>query len=259
MRDHRLASAVEDALEGLRGAIKQHVRAEQLRDKLTGLGNDDALTEWLDEQIENENTFWIAFIEVDRFKNLNDRFGYDNADLMLIELGQTLRGAAKSHLDGAVPFRAHGDEFYIAGGVLDPEIISRALEHLRNSVRLLRVPKAEPMDKLSRPSVMECTVSIGWLASDELLETEQGLTARSVKSALERAVAAAKRERDTVIRFAPTMVKVETTDGRADWPECEARFSVTIPAKQRRAAGLTCPNCASTVERPPSLMPTTGP
>ena len=114
--------AVEQALSALRTAIGKRVEAEHLRDGLTNLGSDVALKEWLEEQIEDGTSFFIGFLEVDRFKTVNDKFGYQNADEFLKRLADELRFFAKGNeaLE-CVAFRAHGDEFYLAGRMPEEE------------------------------------------------------------------------------------------------------------------------------------------
>lgn len=59
---------IEQALTALQKAVETTIRAEQLRDRLTGLGNDDALTELLKSSIEKTISagavFWVAFQRV---------------------------------------------------------------------------------------------------------------------------------------------------------------------------------------------------
>ena len=177
MADDRLRSqprAVDEALEQLRTAIADAIRAEQLRDRLTGLANDESLSEWIQDKIESGISFWIAFVEVDRFKSINDKYGYDDADLLLKKIaGQLQIGARDFFPDGAVPIRAHGDEFFLVGG-LDSSTremhIAEALDQIRKNIAAIRLQckgKGEPLS---------CTVSVGWLLSTDLLDA--GLTPR---------------------------------------------------------------------------------
>ena len=87
---------IEAALEQLRGVIRSTVRAEQLVDQLTKLSNDDALNEWIQQQLVSAANFWLAFVEVDRFKSVNDEFGYDDADELLRQIAGQLTNAATS-------------------------------------------------------------------------------------------------------------------------------------------------------------------
>lgn len=66
----------------------------------------------------------IAFLDVDDFKETNDRFGHDAGDQMLREIGQRLARLG----DGIVAGRLGGDEFGVFATSLDAEQLG---EHLR--------------------------------------------------------------------------------------------------------------------------------
>lgn len=240
---------IEAALEQLRGVIRRTVRAEQLVDQLTKLSNDDALNEWIQSQIDGGDDFWLAFVEVDCFKSVNDEFGYDDADVLLRRIaGQLKNAAADFFTTQATPFRAHGDEFFI-GGPGDGDGVSGALDQIRASMAALRV-KAESQSKS-----MSCTVSIGWATSLDAQTSEKDLTERSLRGILEMAVAEAKRTRNQVLRYVPSMAKRSAREGRADCSACRAKFTVSIPIEDKSIDLLHCPSCGQRVERPVSLQP----
>jgi diguanylate cyclase (GGDEF)-like protein len=237
---------IEAALEGLRAAVRKAVRAEQLVDRLTHLGNDEALGEWLQDQIDRGAEFWLAFIEVDRFKNINDEFGYELADQLLLRIADQLRnGATNFFASQATPFRAHGDEFYLGGPGLG-DGVHEALDQIRGAIGAVRV-----VDR-GHTKPMRCTVSVGWVTSVEVQNSEL-LTGRSVRTLLDATVADAKRDRNCVRRYDPAMRKAQLRDGRADCGACGAKFTVTVPITDTRAGPLVCPNCGESVERPSSL------
>lgn len=248
---HGAHPEIEEALDRLRAVIRRTVRAEQLVDQLTKLGNDDALNEWIQSQIEAGSPFWLAFVEIDRFKSINDEFGYDDADELLRRVAAQMKNAATNFFtSSAVPFRAHGDEFFI-GATGDAAGVDLALDQLRGAIAALRV-KAE-----SREKPMRCTVSVGWATSEDALGSEKDLTKRSLRGIVESAVVEAKRERDRVVRYAPSMERPSGRDGRADCGACRARFTVSITHDDARTTPLWCPNCGHEVERPVSLHPLT--
>lgn len=253
MADGLVSTAVEEALTNLKGAVLGAIRAEQLRDRLTNLANDEALTEWTQNVIDEGVEFWAAFIEVDRFKSINDKFGYDDADILLQRIGRQLHVAAADFFpSGAVPVRAHGDEFFLVGNLqptlFNDSALAEALDNVRRSISAIRVKHRE------NPEPMCCTVSIGWLLSSDALELKSGLTTRSVRGALELAVAKAKSTRDCVVRFVPSMTRSEVADGRADCSKCGAKFSLTIPLPYLSTEDLWCPSCGTRLGRPVALQ-----
>lgn len=250
-----LPDPITVALTELHAAVREQLRGEQLTDRLTRLANNEALSEWLQEKVESGDDFWIAFIEIDRFKSVNDEFGYESANELLRRLASRLSAASRDYFaTGALAFRAHGDEFYLAGPVntqspLDVVELADKLEHLRAEIAQIQVA----VESASRP--MRCTVSIGWLLSADSRATADGCTQHAVRRQLELAVGEAKLERDRVVHFTPALRKPSNRDARGDCAGCRAKFTVAVPTGGEREGGLFCPNCGGTVDRPRSVAP----
>ncbi|PRP91063.1 Cyclic di-GMP phosphodiesterase Gmr [Enhygromyxa salina] len=109
------------ALAGSLTDINRRKRAEALaaphalHDELTGLPSRRVLIERLDQAIaqtrrDPEFRFSVLFLNLDRFKVLNDSIGLDSADRILAQLAQRLRGCVA---DGTLVCRYGGDEFAI--------------------------------------------------------------------------------------------------------------------------------------------------
>lgn len=83
-------------------------------DKLTGLPNRILLQDRLSQAIEHSHRsgdpFWVAFLDLDRFKFINDTFGHKLGDLFLIEVAKRLEQAIR---DTDTVARFGGDEFII--------------------------------------------------------------------------------------------------------------------------------------------------
>jgi diguanylate cyclase (GGDEF)-like protein len=104
-------------LRSLREAAERHIeRAALLRrahfDALTGLANRSYLSEWiadavLDAELHN-SSFSCLYIDLDRFKEINDQVGHSSGDRLLVEIASRI----KSRLDdGAFLARIGSDEF----------------------------------------------------------------------------------------------------------------------------------------------------
>jgi diguanylate cyclase (GGDEF)-like protein len=94
-------------------------------DDLTGIANKRAFNEAVSAEIRRsaryQHTFTVAFIDVDDFKQVNDRHGHDVGDSVL----KTISGSLKASLRSAdVVARLGGDEF----GILLPETGKAAAE-----------------------------------------------------------------------------------------------------------------------------------
>ncbi|MGI4830904.1 MAG: putative bifunctional diguanylate cyclase/phosphodiesterase [Janthinobacterium lividum] len=90
-----------------------------LQDALTGLGNRVLLRRELTERLAQttENGIVLLFIDLDRFKGINDSLGHLMGDRLLIEVGDRLREFAPAD---AVVCRIGGDEFVVMTSALDP-------------------------------------------------------------------------------------------------------------------------------------------
>lgn len=245
---------VREVLENLSKVIDARVRYEQRRDQLTSLSNDRALDEAITASIGDSRPFWVAFVEVDKFKSVNDRFGYQNADVLLQRLAETLRLAAPAFPGGATPYRAHGDEFYLLGVPPsdDPYILSsigRELNQLRAEVSKLRV-------RVDRGE-MSCTVSIGWACLNDI---DKPTTPRATLVCLERAVGEAKAlGRDRVVRYSAELVGDQHESSRGDCSACRCKFSFDVKrANNRVSQDFFCPNCGARVPRVAAPDPSPG-
>ena len=93
---------------------RDEIEQVALHDTLTGLGNRHALLQQLERQIrlaEQEGVrFGLLFIDLDRFKPINDNFGHAAGDTVLKLIAGRLIGCIRS---ADFPARIGGDEFVI--------------------------------------------------------------------------------------------------------------------------------------------------
>jgi len=91
-----------------------HMRDSLFTDTLTGCANRDALPHILamlmrgTEDGQPPQPFALLFIDLNRFKPLNDRWGHDNGDRALVEVTQRIKAELPKH---GVLARLGGDEF----------------------------------------------------------------------------------------------------------------------------------------------------
>jgi diguanylate cyclase (GGDEF)-like protein/PAS domain S-box-containing protein len=83
-------------------------------DQLTGLPNRHYLTTFLPQAIEEAKTantmLGVVFLDLDRFKHINDTRGHETGDKLLQEVATRLRGCVR---DSDVIIRMGGDEFVV--------------------------------------------------------------------------------------------------------------------------------------------------
>ncbi|MDX6604212.1 MAG: hypothetical protein QOF23_721 [Solirubrobacterales bacterium] len=113
------------------------------RDELTGVGNYRALQERLDEEIARHHRhtreFAVVLLDLDGFKQVNERFGHLEGDRLLAEIGATLRHELRG--EDSV-FRQGGDEFAVIVPEANAEQAGEMAARLRQQVSL-RAPGSD--------------------------------------------------------------------------------------------------------------------
>ncbi len=99
--------------EALQNAV-MHIGQTSLTDTLTGLGNRryfDKFLEWVMANAQRTGQeYSLAIIDIDHFKRINDTFGHDVGDEVLIHLAEHLRKQIRL---GDSLFRWGGEEFML--------------------------------------------------------------------------------------------------------------------------------------------------
>jgi diguanylate cyclase (GGDEF)-like protein/putative nucleotidyltransferase with HDIG domain len=105
-----------------------------LTDPLTGLGNHRHFHERLQRELqtaeEDATTLTLCFVDLDDFKNVNDRFGHPSGDRVLSQVAGRLR-------QGGEAFRLGGDEFALLLVDHDEEMALAAANSIVERVRTL--------------------------------------------------------------------------------------------------------------------------
>jgi diguanylate cyclase (GGDEF)-like protein/PAS domain S-box-containing protein len=132
-----LCGTVLDITE--RHQIEERIDHEMRHDALTGLPNRPEITRCLDgllaDQRDGGPPVTIAFLDLDRFKVINDGLGHATGDLVLLEVARRLRDAVG---DDGVVGRFGGDEFVVLlPGESAP---AAAVERMRGIVDALEEP-----------------------------------------------------------------------------------------------------------------------
>lgn len=125
-----------------------------LLDPLTGLGNRALLDRVLAGRVDAHNAggppFGLLFIDVDRFKCVNDTHGHQVGDRVLQVLSRTFTQGRRSD---DVVVRYGGEEFVVVTGSIDTEGLITLADRLRMLAAQSRVPVAD--------GVVRVNVSVG--------------------------------------------------------------------------------------------------
>ena len=148
--ERRLARAFNAAS----GAFLQ-VEARATHDRLTGIPNRDTLLAILGAEVERGARHFkplsVAFIDIDRFKPINDTFGHNSGDAVLRQVARLIAdGVRVSDTFG----RYGGEEFMLILPETTPEDAVRLAEDLRKLVH------QEPL-KIGGDATVTATISIG--------------------------------------------------------------------------------------------------
>ena len=107
----RLSGTLQDITE--RKRAEEDLRVQAQTDPLTGLMNRDAILEQIDTRMRDEDDAHLAllYVDLDRFKIVNDVLGHSAGDELLVEAAHRIREAIGG--EGMIA-RFGGDEFLVA-------------------------------------------------------------------------------------------------------------------------------------------------
>lgn len=112
---------------------EERLRRAALSDTLTGLPNRAALVETLERAVRgHDRRFAVLFLDLDGFKQVNDRLGHAAGDDLLVYVAERIRRSLRA---GDMAARFGGDEFVVfLAEVGSPEQLDRIAERLRASI-----------------------------------------------------------------------------------------------------------------------------
>jgi diguanylate cyclase (GGDEF)-like protein len=115
-------------------------QARAATDPLTGLGNrrlvEDALARMLAQSRRTGDGLAVVMIDIDRFKSVNDTFGHEAGDALLVEIAAVLsRGTREYDIIG----RRGGDEFIALLAQVDDAQASRIIDRCREAIAALQL------------------------------------------------------------------------------------------------------------------------
>jgi diguanylate cyclase (GGDEF)-like protein len=141
-RAERLTVTVADylALAIANLQLREHLQNQAIRDALTGLFNRRYLDETLQRELQHaarhQHPVGVIMLDVDHFKQFNDRFGHKGGDALLQALGAFLQQHIRSE---DIACRYGGEEFMLILPEATLEDTQIRAEQLRAGVEHLRI------------------------------------------------------------------------------------------------------------------------
>ncbi len=140
--------------------LGERQRREARRDSLTGCYNRRAFAELFAREAERSRRLGLGvgllLVDGDRFKEINDRCGHENGDLVLERLAARLAGSLR---ETDLLFRWGGEEFVVVLPHTSPAEAAMIAERLRAAVA------GAAMAAIPRLGELQMTVSVGGAAA----------------------------------------------------------------------------------------------
>jgi diguanylate cyclase (GGDEF)-like protein len=177
-----------DALERVRNE-RDTLRRDSQTDPLTGLLNRRSLDSEVTSRCQARDNFGVLFMDLDHFKSVNDRYGHEMGDRVLVAVAAVLKTALRP---GDVVGRYGGEEFVAVVAGAGPESARLVAERLRRAIEAMLPPKGGPA---------KLTISIGTTVFDPRQADER---TEDLLHRADMALYAAKRTgRNRVVLVAP--------------------------------------------------------
>ncbi len=149
---------VNNSIEALENI--QKITQYANRDYLTGLYNRryfyQSVSEYIEQIQDNGEQCAIAMIDIDHFKKVNDTYGHDVGDKVIVSLSDILRSGTNPN---DVVARFGGEEFCIVLKNIDRNSSREILERLRESVESFTL-------EIDEQTIVKFTISLGAVLHD---------------------------------------------------------------------------------------------
>ncbi len=168
-----IADRLGPALSGIE--LRARLHEDSIRDPLTKLYNRRFLAESMRrELLRAQRADWplsLIILDLDRFKHVNDEYGHDVGDDVLVTVAQALTQAVR---DEDYVYRYGGEEFVIVLPGANLDVARERAQEACRKVRALRID--------TEKGTLQTTISAGVATFPEHGATQEGLIAQADKA-----------------------------------------------------------------------------
>jgi diguanylate cyclase (GGDEF)-like protein len=154
--------------------LHEIVQMQAVTDELTGLYNVRHFHDTLDGEIERSRRFGtdvgLAMLDIDDFKQINDTFGHQQGDVVLLEVGRVLRSLSR---DIDEPARYGGEEMAVILPQTDLNGAELLAERMRTAIESLEIKR------LDGDGALGITASFGVASLPTCATDKEGLIAEA--------------------------------------------------------------------------------
>ncbi|WP_168380980.1 sensor domain-containing diguanylate cyclase [Modicisalibacter radicis] len=128
---------------------RDEMTAQARRDQLTGLPNRAYLNEYVGTLIDNPDVkhkgICLAVVDIDHFKPINDTYGHDVGDQVIVWLSDTVSKVLRAR-DGDFAARIGGEEFVVMINNASLDVARNVMERVRQTVASTPIPINSQVD-----------------------------------------------------------------------------------------------------------------
>lgn len=146
--------------------------SQVLTDALTGLNNRRGLNNYIYEYISHRTDLplTILMLDINGFKQVNDRYGHVMGDMALRDTAEALRRACRERENRLFLCRYGGDEFLIAG-------INRTADELRSLCEQIHEELSVGNEHRTAPYILKVSIGVATAACENMQQIEEQLRA----------------------------------------------------------------------------------
>ncbi len=124
----------------------EKLKTAALVDGLTGLYNRKEIQTQIGRALRNigKRKFFLIMLDIDNFKKVNDTYGHQRGDMVIIGMADVLRGERESNGYDASAGRWGGEEFMVLLRTDDSAFAEATAEHIRQSFAATVFPAIAP-------------------------------------------------------------------------------------------------------------------